>query len=75
MHVFIVLFIATSYHARESFHFVVYSVLWLYEIDVIMLFDQYLFVKQQNDTHIIWLHYGIHDKMKILSRMVRSSYK
>ena len=61
---------------RESFfHFVMYSVLKLYEIDVILLFDQYLMVKQQNDTHIIWLHYGIHDKIRTLSRMVRCSYK
>ena len=32
-------------------------------------------VKQQNDSHIVWLHYGIHDKMKTLSCMVRCSYK
>ena len=37
------MFIATLYHVRECFHFVMYSVLWLYEIDVILLFDQYLF--------------------------------
>ena len=36
-------------------------------MDVIMLFDQYLLVKPQNDIHFIWLHYGIHDKMKTLS--------
>ena len=67
--------VATSYHASERFHFVVYSVLWLYEIDVILLFDQYLLVKQQNITHIIWLNYEIHDEMRNLSRMVRCSYK
>ena len=39
------------------------------KIDVILLFDQYLLVKQQNDTHIIWLHYGIHDKMRTRSRI------
>ena len=31
----IVLFIATSYHARESFHFVMYSVVKSYEMDAI----------------------------------------
>ena len=72
---FIVLFIAASYHARECFHFVVYSVLYLYEIDVILLFDQYLLVKQQNDTHTIWLHYEIHDKKRTLSHIVRCGYK
>ena len=35
------LFIATSYHARECFNCVVYSVLHLYEIDAILLCDQY----------------------------------
>ena len=45
------------------------------EMDVILLFDPYLLAKQQNDIHFIWLHYGIHDKMKTLSRMVRCSYK
>ena len=44
-------------------------------MDVILLFDQYLLAKQQNGTHIIRLHYGIHDKMKTVSRMVRCSYK
>ena len=29
-------------------------------MDVILLFDQYLLVKQQNDIHFIWLNYGIH---------------
>ena len=33
MQFFIVLFIATSYHARECFHFVVYLVLLLYEME------------------------------------------
>ena len=33
-------------------------------MDIILLLDQYLLVKQQNDIHFIWLHYGIHDKMK-----------
>ena len=46
------LYIATSYNARASLHFVVYLVL-LYEMDVILLFDQYLLAKQQNDTHFI----------------------
>ena len=68
-------FIATSYNARAWFHFVVYLVLQLYEMDVILLFDQYLLAKQQNDIHSVWLHYGIHDKMKTVSRMVRCSYK
>ena len=40
-------------------------------MDVILLFDQYLLAKQQNDINFIWLHYGIHDKMKTLSRMVK----
>ena len=39
------------------------------------MFDKYLLVKQQNDTNIIWLQYGLHDKMKTLSRTVRCSYK
>ena len=43
-------------------------------MDVILLFYQYLLAKQQNDIHFIWLHYGIHDKMKTLSRIVRCSY-
>ena len=47
------LFIATSYDARVSFHFVVYLVLKLYEMDVILLFDQYILAKQQNDIHFI----------------------
>ena len=47
------MFIATSYHARECFHFVGYLVLQLYEMDVILLFDQYLLVKQQNGIHFI----------------------
>ena len=44
-------------------------------MDVILLFDQYLLAKQQNDTHIIWLNDGIHDKIRTLSRLVRCSYK
>ena len=48
----ILLFIATSYHIRECFHFVVYSLSLLPEIDVIFLFDHYLLVKQQHDTNI-----------------------
>ena len=39
-------------------------------MDDILLFDQYILVKQQNDTHMIWLQYWIHDKMKTLCRMV-----
>ena len=34
------LFIATSYHAKESFHFVMYSVVKSYEMDVILLLGQ-----------------------------------
>ena len=49
----VLLLLLLLYHARECFHFVTYSVLKLYEIDVILLFDQYLLVKQHNDTHII----------------------
>ena len=44
-------------------------------MDAILLFEQYLLAKQQNDIHSVWLHYGIHDKMKTVSRMVRCSYK
>ena len=44
-------------------------------MDVILLFDQYILAKQQNDIHFIWLHYGIHDKMKTLFHMVQCSYK
>ena len=47
------LFIATSYNARACLHFVVYLVLKFYEMDVILLFDQYLLAKQQNDIHFI----------------------
>ena len=32
-------FIATSYHARECFHFVMYSVMYSYDMGVILLFD------------------------------------
>ena len=39
------LFIATSYNARACFHFVVYLVLQLCEMDIILLFDQYLLAK------------------------------
>ena len=34
-------------------------------MDVILLFDQYLLAKQQNDIHFIWLHNGMHDKWKL----------
>ena len=44
-------------------------------MDVILLFDQYLLAKQQNDINFIWLHYEIHDSVKTLSRIVRYSYK
>ena len=37
------------------------------EMNVILLFDQYILAKQQNDIHFIWLHYRIHDKMKTLA--------
>ena len=39
-------------------------------MDVILLFGQYLLVKQQNDINFIWLHHGIHYKLKTLSRIV-----
>ena len=38
------LFIATPYNARACFHFVVYLVWLLYEMDVILLFDKYILV-------------------------------
>ena len=47
------LFLATSYNAKACFHFAVYLVLYLYGMDVILLFDLYLLVKQQNDIHFI----------------------
>ena len=47
------LLMATSYHAGESFHFVMYSVMKSYEMDVILLFGQEILVKQQNDIHFI----------------------
>ena len=36
---------ANSYNARACFHFVAYLVLYLYEMDVILLVDQYLMDK------------------------------
>ena len=43
--------------------YITLSLLYLYEMDVILLFDQYLLVKQQNDIQFIWLHYGIHNTL------------
>ena len=40
MQVFIVLYIATSNHARQCSYFVMYSIMLSYDIGVILLFDQ-----------------------------------
>ena len=37
--------------SNHKLHCLIYEM--LYKMDVILLFDQYLLVEQQNDTHII----------------------
>ena len=54
------IFIATSYHASESF--VVYLVLLLNNMGTILLFNQYLLIKEKNETDVMWLQYWIHNK-------------
>ena len=47
------LFIDTSYHARECSNFVMYSIIQSFDMGVILLFDQFILVKQQNDINFI----------------------